>query len=92
LSELLDLPEHADPQQTNDSIGKPLLTWRDEQTLLKAAHQVGTPTLAPVETALEFNSAPSSFISDLAGVALKYPVPAVLAAGGLAFLLARRRR
>ena len=48
LSELLDLPEHADQPQTDDAtIAQPLLTWREERALLRAANQAGTPTLAP---------------------------------------------
>jgi hypothetical protein len=82
LSELLDLPEQT----------QPLLTRREEQALLKAANQAGTPTLAPEEFAPAQENAPRSFVSDLTGVARKYPVLAVLAAGGIAFLLARRRR
>jgi hypothetical protein len=93
LSELLDLPERADQQQTTyATTTQPLLTRREEQALLRAAHQVGTPTLAPTEGGQDRDSTPSSFVSDLAGVARKYPVLAVLAAGGIAFLLARRRR
>jgi len=71
---------------------RPILTRRDEQILLKAARQVGTPTLAPTDGEQDLKSASGSFIGDLAGVARKHPVLAVLAAGGLAFLVARRRR
>ena len=93
LSELLDLPEHAHQRETNDeTTAQPLLTRHEEQALLRAANQAGTPTLAPTEAAHDLDDAPHSFVSDLAGVARKYPVLAVLAAGGIAFLLARRRR
>ena len=93
LSELLDLPENVDQRQTDyEATAQPLLTRREEQALLRAANQVGTPTLAPVELELALDGAPRSFVSDLAGVARKYPVLAVFAAGGIAFLLARRRR
>jgi len=93
LSELLDLPEFPDLQQANTTTAaQPLLTRSEEQALLRAANQVGTPTLAPAEDAPEPGDAPHSFVSDLAGVARKYPVLTVLAAGGIAFLLARRRR
>ena len=90
LSELLDLPENADQLRTD--YGQPLLTRREEQALLRAANQVGTPTLAPDDSERDRDAAPHSFVSDLAGVARKYPILAVLAAGGIAFLLARRRR
>ena len=93
LSELLDLPENAHQLRTDyGTAAQPLLTRREEQALLRAANQVGTPTLAPADSGLELDGAPRSFVSDLAGVARKYPVLAVLAASGIAFLLARRRR
>lgn len=93
LSELLDLPEHAHQRETNyGTAAQPLLTRREEQALLKAAYQAGTPTLAPTETATDLDAVPRSFVSDLASIARKYPVLTVLAVGGIAFLLARRRR
>jgi len=93
LSELLDLPELADQRRTDDATTtQPLLTRREEQALLRAANQAGTPTLAPAEVAQEPDDEPHSFMSDLAHVARKYPVLTVLAAGSIAFLLARRRR
>jgi hypothetical protein len=93
LSELLELPEHAGQGQANSTAAtQPLLTRHEEQELLKAANQVGTPTLAPTEHELDSQSVSHSFASDLAGVARKYPVLTVLAAGGIAFLVARRRR
>jgi hypothetical protein len=93
LSELLDLPEQAQQQQTDDRVAQPILTRREEQELLRAANQIGTPTLAPSDAEHQNEeSAPRSFVSDLAGVARKYPVLTVLAAGSIAFLLARRRR
>jgi hypothetical protein len=93
LSELLDVHEPAHQlHATHETTAEPLLTRREEQELLKAANQVGTPTLAPAESEQDLAGAPRSFVSDLAGVARKYPLLAVLAAGGMAFLLARRRR
>lgn len=93
LSELLALPEYPDQRRINSATpGQPFLTRREEQTLLRAANQVGTPTLAPAEITQEPDHAPHSFVSDLTGVARKYPVLTVLAAGSIAFLLARRRR
>jgi hypothetical protein len=92
LSDLLDLPEQAQQEQAIDRAAQPMLTRREEQELLRAANQIGTPTLAPSAADQDQDSAPRSFVSDLAGVAHKYPVLTVLAAGGIAFLLARRRR
>src|SRR4051812_32788739 len=93
LSELLDLPEYPDQPRANDpATSQPLLTRSEEQALLRAANQAGTPTLAPTEGAPELADMSHSFVSDLAGVARKHPVLTVLAAGSIAFLLARRRR
>ena len=92
LSELLDLPEQAQRQPTVDRFAQPFLTRREEQELLRAANQVGTPTLAPSDAEYRDDNTPRSFVSDLAGVVRKHPVLTVLAAGGIAFLLARRRR
>jgi len=93
LSELLDLPEHAGQRQANSTAAaQPILTRREEQALLRAANQVGTPTLAPTEQELNSEGGSHSFVSDLAGVARKYPVLTMLAAGSIVFLLARRRR
>ena len=93
LSELLDLPEYADQRRTNDATtAQPLLTRREEQALLRAANQVGTPTLASDASERDRDHAPDSFVSDMTRVARKYPVLAVLVVGGIAFLLARRRR
>ena len=93
LSELLDLSESEDfTRSAQDITYQPLLTRRDEQELLRAANQVGTPSLAPEEIDAAPEHTPGSFVQDLAGVARKYPVLAALAAGGVVFLLARRRR
>lgn len=93
LSELLDLPEAT--SETQIIYGSPqqsLLTQQAEQELLKAANAVGTPTLAPESLEPAEASAPGSFVGDLAGVVRKHPMLAVLAAGGVALVLARRRR
>jgi hypothetical protein len=93
LSELLDLPEHtSEAQITFGSAQQSMLTRHDEQALLRAANAVGTPTLAPEDPSSTQDSPPGTFVSDLAGVIRKHPVLAVLAVGGLAFVLARRRR
>src|SRR5829696_2332873 len=79
LSELLKLPEPAHGLQTNnEATAQPLLTRREEQALLRAANQVGTPTLASDASERDRDHAPDSFVSDMTRVARKYPVLAVL--------------
>jgi hypothetical protein len=93
LSELLALPEDAnDTQIIYSSAQQSILTQREEQALLRAANAVGTPTLAPEDLEPAHDSTPGSFVGDLAGVVRKHPILAVLMVGGLAVVLARRRR
>ncbi len=75
----------ATPQQ-------PILTRREEQRLLRAANQAGTPTLAPQETGPAEPESATSFVSAVASLVRRHPIPALLAGAGLAFLLTRRRR
>jgi hypothetical protein len=91
LSELLDLREDTHETQVIYGSQQPILTQDEEQALLKAANAVGTPTLAPEDLQPVHDSTPGSFVSDLAGVIRKHPMLAVLAVGGLAIMLARRR-
>jgi len=93
LSELLALPENThETQIIYGSEQQSILTQREEQALLRAANAVGTPTLAPEDLEPAQDSTPGSFVGDLAGVVRKHPLLAVLAVGGLALVLARRRR
>jgi hypothetical protein len=93
LSELLDLPETANETHiTNGSAQPSILTQHEEQALLRAANAVGTPTLAPEGFEPAQAGTPGSFVTDLAGVVRKHPMLAVLAVGGAALVLARRRR
>ena len=102
LAELLDLREGAG-ESTAISTGyvaahpssgasEPLLTQREERALLRAANEVGTPTLAPQATPQDAIDAPASFVHEIAGFVRRHPVPMLLAGAGLAFLLTRRRR
>jgi len=92
LSELLDLSEKTDQRQTiTESAAQSILTRGEEQALLRAANAIGTPTLAPEELEPALDVAPGSFVGDLVGVARKHPALAVLAVGGIALLLLRRR-
>ena len=93
LSELLDLPEDGDEVQViYSSARQPVLTRHEEQALLRAANTVGTPALVLEPQELARSDASGSFMSDLMSVARKHPALAVLVVGGVAFLLARRRR
>jgi hypothetical protein len=101
LAELLDLPG-GDGESTVGSIEyvaahraagalEPLLTRREERALLKAANEVGTPTLAPQARPQDASDARASFVNEIVGVVRRYPIPMLLAGAGLAFLLTRRR-
>jgi hypothetical protein len=99
LSELLDLPESTDNPQSGYMAAhatgaphQPILTRRDEQALLKAANQVGTPTLAPQESGFTRGASSHSFADEVVGLVRKYPLPALLVAAGIGYLLMRQRR
>jgi hypothetical protein len=88
LAELLDVPEGATPLDATPA-RQPALTRRDERELLAAANQAGTPTLAPQD--LASSEQEGSFIGEMASFVRRYPVPSLLAAGAVAYLLTRRR-
>jgi hypothetical protein len=94
LSELLALPDNTDNPQSANLVAhhQPVLTRRDEQALLKAANEVGTPTLAPQELGFSVGDARSSFGDEVVGLIRKYPIPALLFAAGVGYLLMRQRR
>jgi hypothetical protein len=99
LSEMLDIPKSTGDihsrYQAEDRTApehQPILTRREEQELLRAANQVGTPTLAPEPLDFTDEDAPRSFASDVIAVARKHPILALAAGAGIAYLLVRRRR
>jgi hypothetical protein len=98
LSELLDLYEDAEGTQAAavahgaEPPQQPALTRSEERELLKVANQVGTPILTPQKLDFTQGEAPRSFASDVAGLVRKYPIPALLAGIGIAYLLTRQRR
>ena len=82
------------PEQPTATSYQPPLSRGDEQRLLREANQVGTPTLAPREASMVGNASSTnevSFTSDIIELVRRYPVPTLLAAVGVAYLLTRRR-
>ena len=97
LVELLTEPRSLGDTSASD---EPILTRRDEQMLLDEANQVAPPTLAPVGITLDplhgssTQRMPSgaSFGAEAIDLVRRYPIPALLLAAGLAYLLTRRRK
>ena len=95
LAELIDAPKPTSDAATDD----PILTRRDEQKLLDEANQVMPPTLAPSEISLDplhmsngqHTTSAASFGAEAIGIVRRHPIPALLLAAGLVYLLARRR-
>lgn len=82
LEELLttsELPAHDQPIM-------PL----DDQTLLKAANAVGPVTLMSEPGPVESRS--RGAVHDVATFVQRYPIPALLVAAGVGYVLTRRRR
>jgi hypothetical protein len=95
LADLLKRREITGAPATDD----PILTRRDEQKLLNEANRVEPTTLAPVDAGMESlphaNGQPSGTIVTFGAEAIeivrRHPIPALLLAAGLAYLLTRRR-
>ena len=90
LARLLDVPEAASPIDPAPARAAPL-TRQAERALLEAANEAGTPTLAPQEDMLGGQGG-ESFASEAVGFVRRYPIPSLLAAAGIAYLLTRSRR
>ena len=96
---LADLLAERRPPGDTAASDDPILTWRDEQKLLDEANQVAPPTLAPLDIGLDSlhsdgmqrNISSASFGTEAIELVRRYPIPAVLLAAGLAYLLVRRR-
>jgi hypothetical protein len=97
LAELLD---ESKPTSDSAAVEDPILTRRDEQKLLDEANQVKPPTLAPSEISLDplhmssrqGTTSAASFGAEAIGIVRRYPIPALLLAAGLVYLLTRRRK
>jgi hypothetical protein len=98
LAGLLDLSQDSSGSSNIDTptyhaarAHEPILTRRDEQALLKAANEVGTPTLAPQDFQHEGSDTSMSFGKEMVEVIRRYPIPTLVAGVALAYLLTRRR-
>jgi hypothetical protein len=97
---LADLLTERGPPGDTAASDETILTRRDEQKLLDEANQVAPPTLAPVDIGLESlhsdgmqrKISSASFGTEAIELVRRYPMPALLLAAGLAYLLVRRRR
>jgi hypothetical protein len=97
LAELLDERRPLDDAATSDV---PILTRRDEQKLLDEANQVAPPTLAPLDAEVDLRqsngrqrtTSAASFRAEAIEIVRRNPIPALLLAAGLAYLLTRRRK
>lgn len=83
LAELLSTPEGRTPPAHAG------LTREGERELLREANRVGTPALAPTDTASE--PAPQ-LGAVLLRLVRRYPLPSLLAGAGLLLLIRRARR
>jgi hypothetical protein len=92
LTKLIEQP--IQPGTATDP-GDPLLTSRDERQLLHEANSAAPPTLAPFDADHPYSAvaagAHQSFAADVFDIVRRHPIPALLLAGGLAYLLARRK-
>jgi hypothetical protein len=78
---------------------QPILTRRDEQKLLDEANRVEPPTLAAPMGGLEpiqaysrqHATSAASFGVEVITIIRRHPIPALLLAAGLVYLLTRRR-
>jgi hypothetical protein len=97
LAELLDKTGSPDDLATDDD---PFLTRRDEQKLLDEANRVEPPTLSPHDIRHDplhlhggqRTTSAASFGAEAIEIVRRHPIPALLLAAGLVYLLTRRRR
>lgn len=68
------------------------LTPSSERALLRAAEAVGPVTLSADEPSEHNTMTPQSAIEDIGGFVKRYPLVAVGAVAGVAYLLTRRRK
>ena len=92
LAELLD--------KTEPTSDEPILTRRDEQKLLDEANRVEPPTLAPAEIGWESphpagtqrRLSATSFGAEAIDLVRRHPIPALILAASVAYLLFHRKR
>ena len=97
LAELLDKRGPTGDSAAGDD---PILTRRDEKKLLDEANRVEPTTLAPIETMIEppphASRQPAATIASFGAEAVEivrhHPIPALLLAIGLVYLLTHRRK
>jgi hypothetical protein len=97
LADLLHRREAAGDPATGDN---PILTRRDEQKLLDEANHVKPPTLAPHDISPDLlhlggkqrTISAASFGAEAIEIIRRNPIPALLLAAGLAYLLTRRHK
>jgi hypothetical protein len=91
LADLLSISgEPGDAGSSDSAAHLPLLTATQEQALLKEANQAPPPTLVPIDHTEP--SAGASFVSEVAEMIRRHPLPTLLIGIGAAYLLTRRRR
>lgn len=89
---LNDLLHSSDIQPTAAPFAdRRVLSDSDAQRLMREARRAGTPTLTPAEATTGMPES-DSFASEVAAFVRRHPMPTMLAAAALAYLLTRRRR
>jgi hypothetical protein len=86
LSRLIEQP----PEQS-DTPSNAALSIGQERTLLQEANQVPPATLAPADTGVQ-SAGNRSFAGEALDIVRRHPLPALLFAAGIAYLITSSRR
>jgi hypothetical protein len=78
------------PFERTSTASIPPLSSHVERQLLQEANRVAPITLAPVDTSAP-NGASASFAGEALDIVRRHPLPSLLIAAGVAYLLTRRR-